>query len=313
MNFEEYSQDFLSTMKHRWTASTYVSYADRLKAAYPHIGELELSEIKPRTLHVLAGKLYDTEVHSSKEKPDVDRRKLGSRRVRSIMSIVVSVLNDAFENDEGPTKAFSWEAVKKQEKTAINPLSPDDAKKIINKVHAHYQPIFWFMYCTGCRPSEALALKWSDLDLASPKPTVTFSRARVRGVEGGTKTKQTRTIALNRKARNVLAALTPGAPDDSVFVGKRGEPINGHLDRIWRDAEKKVNKEAESRDEAGIKHRPSYRLRHSFGSAALYNGVAVPVVSKIMGHSSIKTTLRYYADTIEGMPDEADKIEDMFA
>ena len=40
--------------------------------------------------------------------------------------------------------------------------------------------------------------------------------------------------------------------------------------------------------------RPVYHdLRHSYASHAVMNGVPVPVVSRLLGHSNVSMTLRY--------------------
>ena len=64
--------------------------------------------------------------------------------------------------------------------------------------------------------------------------------------------------------------------DGYVFVDPNGQPINKHLDRVWRRALKL----------AGLRHRPSYQLRHTFATQAIIKGLPVPYIEKVLGHYS---------------------------
>ena len=47
------------------------------------------------------------------------------------------------------------------------------------------------------------------------------------------------------------------------------------------------------RREAGIEDARLHDLRHTHASHAVMNGVPVPVVSRLLGHSDVRMTLRY--------------------
>ena len=47
------------------------------------------------------------------------------------------------------------------------------------------------------------------------------------------------------------------------------------------------------RREAGIEDVRLHDLRHTVASHAVMNGVPVPVVSRLLGHSNVRMTLRY--------------------
>ena len=48
-------------------------------------------------------------------------------------------------------------------------------------------------------------------------------------------------------------------------------------------------------DKAGLERRPPYQLRHTFATLSLAAGASIEWISRYMGHSDIRTTLRYYA------------------
>ena len=49
---------------------------------------------------------------------------------------------------------------------------------------------------------------------------------------------------------------------------------------------------------------PWHSLRHTFGTECAARGVPVPTIKELMGHSDIKTTMRYVTVT-ESQRDEA--------
>ena len=101
-----------------------------------------------------------------------------------------------------------------------------------------------------------------------------INKGRVRGQEGLPKTKSAERFV--PMLPPVIAALKEleNRPvqnaDGYIFITKKGEPMNKHLDRIWARGLKR----------AGLRHRPSYQLRHTFASLALERGVSPGWVSK---------------------------------
>lgn len=58
---------------------------------------------------------------------------------------------------------------------------------------------------------------------------------------------------------------------------------------VWRTALKK----------AGLRHRPSYQLRHTFASLCLESGVTPGWLANVLGHSTLQTTFKHYARFIK--------------
>ena len=122
---------------------------------------------------------------------------------------------------------------------------------------------------TGCRRSEILTLRWSQVD-------------RDRLVLADAKTGP-RIVPLNSQARRVLERRRRG---ESPFVFPSpcdpARPRSRTL-AFWYRA----------RREAGIEDVRLHDLRHTHASHAVLNGVPVPVVSRLLGHEDVRTTLRY--------------------
>jgi integrase len=91
------------------------------------------------------------------------------------------------------------------------------------EVPPRWRPLFDLLAATGLRISEAIALRWSDLELDSDSPRLRVSRAIVRGVVGMPKSRHgARCAPLPRDLATTLGALRPPeAPNDAlVFPGR---------------------------------------------------------------------------------------------
>ncbi len=122
---------------------------------------------------------------------------------------------------------------------------------------------------TGCRRGEIVQLRWSEVD---------DHRLILQESKTGR-----RTVPLNTKARAVLGRQ-PRGTSPFVFPSPRdpSRPRSRYL-ALWYRV----------RREAGIEDVRLHDLRHTVASHAVMNGVPVPVVSRLLGHSNVRMTLRY--------------------
>ena len=138
------------------------------------------------------------------------------------------------------------------------------------------------LYASGCRASEVVGLRLSDLDLG---------RGMARCVGKGNKERQ---VPLGRKAREALARylaedrpiLVERRPSISeIFVSKSGRPLSRI--GLWSI----VKRHAQA---AGLKAEVSpHTLRHSFATHLLAGGADLRAVQEMLGHASIATTQIY--------------------
>jgi integrase/recombinase XerD len=132
-------------------------------------------------------------------------------------------------------------------------------------------------YGTGLRIREACSLRTDDLD----------SKRKLIHVRNG-KGARDRYVMLPDRLRDFLREywrqVRPSGP--YVFPGaKAGRPITPHA---VRDALKKGIRKA------GIKkHITMHSLRHSFATHLLEAGTDTRVIQVLLGHASIRTTMRY--------------------
>jgi len=110
-------------------------------------------------------------------------------------------------------------------------------------------------------------------------------RAIVRGEVGPPKHGKVRQVPMTPELYAVLARRVDGrGPDALVFAGPDGAPLT--RDRVkrpfWRATER-----------AGLPRIRLHDLRHSYASQLVLAGVPLPVVQRLLGHSDIRTTMRY--------------------
>lgn len=135
---------------------------------------------------------------------------------------------------------------------------------------------------TGLRSTEICRLQVADLDTAR-------GRLRVRGK--GSHRYSTRERVLDLPAPGLRAALAdylnarqPDLSEPLFASAKGGELQRGGLDQIVQ----------RYREHAGIGRLSPRDLRHGFASALVARGADPLTVKTLMGHESLKTTLRHY-------------------
>jgi integrase len=90
-------------------------------------------------------------------------------------------------------------------------------------------------------------------------------------------------ILLGPPAQQVLSKLPKQSGAHWVFPAEAGVSHFQGVEKVWRKA----------RDRAGLRGVRIHDLRHSFASAALASGDALPVIGALLGHADAKTTSRY--------------------
>lgn len=170
---------------------------------------------------------------------------------------------------------------KKKTSRNINPFTPGEITKILkgfeqSELYSSYLPFIKFLFYTGCRPSEAIALQWQHIspDLKS----ITFSESVVYGQRKKTKTCSTRRFPINKSLKLLLKSISGDFDHQQlVFPAQKGGVIDTHnlLTRAWKPILK----------QQGINHRPLYNTRHTFITNCLEQGVPVVQVAEWAGNS----------------------------
>jgi integrase len=152
---------------------------------------------------------------------------------------------------------------------------------------------------TGMRISEALALRWSDIDLVSDIITLHDNRHSGRHLHGGeirtTKGRRGRRIPIHFALHQVIEAM-PRNPDGFVFAGpKRGRLKADVIRNIFiRDVLKSLkSKFPTPRGEIGFEHGRLHSFRHFFISQAFLGGASEGEIRSWVGHRDSRIIERY--------------------
>jgi integrase len=222
-----------------------------------------------------------------------------------------------------PVKTVSKPSITKFKKKKIEIFTDDEKSKFEEICLLKYKNNkfiykigygFILMLYTGIRMGEALALKWSDVDIENKKihinNSVIIAKNRKRKNESDpknilinqdtTKTpKGNRTIPLNKKALNNLVQLNEmnHYTDNSyIFFTKNNTPIRPR--NLQNTFDSILGK-------ADIGHKGIHILRHTFASMLFKKGVDVKTVSELLGHADVRITYMTYIHLIQEQKNQA--------
>ena len=181
--------------------------------------------------------------------------------------------------------------------------TPEEFSKFIEKVdRPQYKALFRFLYITGCRRGEALAMTWSDIDLDAGKVKINKNIAYKVGANNKPYQITTpknmgsnRTVVIPnffcKQLKEYRDWQKENCPSTDFVFGSADPLPPTSIERIMTSATK----------EANIKRIRIHDLRHSCASLLIHKGVSIVAVSRHLGHSTVEQTLNTYSHM---MPDD---------
>ena len=124
---------------------------------------------------------------------------------------------------------------------------------------------------TGCRLNEILSLSWQEVDFDK---SCLFLLDSKRGK---------RTVYLSPPALELLQVIPREKDHPYVIVGRNKQAHLINLQKPWGRIKKK----------ASLEDVRIHDLRHTFASVAAANGLSLPIIGALLGHSQPQTTARY--------------------
>ena len=208
---------------------------------------------------------------------------------RGLLAAVVQRAVDEEHLTKNVTKGIRLPRGQEAERVEMVILTPADFDDVLGRMPEHYHPFVRFLYGTGCRWGEAVALTVGDVALPNVRirRALNWSPDNNRQV-GATKTKRSnRTVVVGDIMLDDLRDACAGkARSDLVFTAPRGGEIRHRTfwSRVWLPAVGHLDPRPRIHD-----------LRHSHASWLLGQGVPIHVVQARLGHESIKTTVDTYS------------------
>lgn len=185
--------------------------------------------------------------------------------------------------------------------TDIDPFTVQERDTIIQAFrehpkYSHYVNFVGFLFMTGCRTSEAIALRWQHINNDCSKITFTDALVNVSSkvIRKGLKTQDKRTFPCNSSLQNLLLKIRPKnyEAEASVFTDYNGKEINAHTfhTKVWKGSSQKgkqpVGIVQRLANEGKIeKYKPQYQTRHTFITLALDNNMDAKDVARLVGNS----------------------------
>ena len=295
--FGELLDRWLETKAHSVESSTIASYrwvSD--KYVRPALGRTRLASLQPADLDAFYARLS--------RGGGVNDAPLSPRTVRICHGVVRQSLD----------QARKWGLIVRNPALDASPprsrhheIHPPSVEKVLHLLSVaqngdeDFAAYLRVLAATGCRRSEALALRWGDIDWKASELTIARSlmTTSVGIVEKDTKTHQVRRLALDkgtvsalrthRKRADKRAKECESVVDDSGFVFSAD--IEGQ--RPWRP-DVVTNRFRRLCRTAGIEDVRLHDLRHYVATNLGAAGTPLATISARLGHRDRSTTLNVY-------------------
>jgi integrase len=163
-------------------------------------------------------------------------------------------------------------------------LSANELTRLIAALATHPDQqaanIIRVLLCTGCRKTEALSMRWADVDLTE----AVWSK-----LPSSVKQGQHHQVPLSAPVRQLLSEIRAAQLAENPKLGEFVFPSHGEtghrieLKSQW----------ANLCETAGIKGLRIHDIRHSYASLLASGGSSLVLIGSLLGHSSPLTTARY--------------------
>ncbi|NES69011.1 MAG: site-specific integrase, partial [Okeania sp. SIO2D1] len=213
-------------------------------------------------------------------------KKIKKLRINPLTSLKSEIKpNKRKKNDDYKTLSFSAD----ERDEILNAIATSDKPFV-----RHYYNYYSFLFYTGCRPSEAIAVVWDDI--IGDYEFIRFNKAITDSVDGlkeleGLKTQDYRLFPINNQVKDIFIKQKEYQPNNlknRVFTTQRGKIIETRTlrSRVWQPILSNLK----------IDYKKPYSTRHTFITLSLEAGMDVKDVTKLVGNSPI-TTYKHYAST----------------
>ncbi|MFJ3259687.1 tyrosine-type recombinase/integrase [Pseudomonas sp. NPDC086581] len=231
---------------------------------------------------------------------------------RNAIARLTTVLNSAVSDrliTSNPAEALE---LPRRGRKEPDPFTQEEADRIIAAMYARdfwptsiYAALYEFMFYTGMRIQEALALQWDAVDIQQKQARI-FRVLALGEIEERTKTHKTRTVLLNHRALHALEFARAYAERRKKGVGsvkttpfvffpsKNHEHVKQTSDihHQWRPTLQAL----------GIRYRRPYNCRHTYATMCLMSGMNPAFIAQQLGNT-VQVLLSTYARWINSGSD----------
>lgn len=267
----------------------------------PGLGHHRLDRLQPEHLEQLYGSLLE----------DKGLSPATVLRLHRVLSRALRVAMQRGKIARNVATLVDPPAVKRP--TTALPLTVDEARRVLQAAEQGRNSARWTVaLAVGLRQSEALGLRWSDIDLDVGTLTVRRGLHRVAGkglvYEEPKAERSRRTLALPAQLVEALrrhrvvqleerkAAGSLWEEHDLVFAQVNGRPLDKRSDwEAWKALLK----------HAAVREVRLHDGRHTAATLLLSEGVHPRVVMELLGHAQMRTTTDTYSHVMPALAKEA--------
>lgn len=274
--FTDYVEDWLTIKAASVRPRTLEQYAGIARAIVQAIGDRPLDALTPATCAAVYAPIAAAG---------------HARTAQLVYNILDMMLRDAVEMRLLTSSPMTALRRPRYDPREINPFLADEAAALqADPDHG----IAWRLLAgTGLRRGEACALRWTDVDLRGRSIRVERQLVRASGRIYETAPKSSaglRTIPISA----ALADDLRGHLRKQFLICRRGDyVISSDGARVEPRTVNRWLAAAAAR--AGVEDAHPHRWRHTYGADAVSAGVDIRVLQRLLGHSNISVTARYYA------------------
>jgi integrase len=252
----------------------------------PHLGKKALEDLDFQAI--------DEWIVNLKEHGGRRSRPLGSETVAKACQILGKILDRAVKSGHISSNPCRLVHPPKSTKKALTIVGEIEIARLANAIDLRFRAFVYLASYAGLRAGELFGLKWSNVDLAGRRVTVSNTVVETNGqlhIDQPPKSDAgRRTVPLSGEATRALAAhaeMFGCRPDDYVFPNEVGNAmrLSNFRNRYWKPALKRAGMD------------PSFRIhdqRHTAISLWIKAGINVKEVSVHAGHTSVAFTLDRY-------------------
>ena len=265
-----------------------------VKHTIPTLGNVQLFDLRPTHLQHL---------YAEKQKAG-----LSNRTVQLIHVILHKALNNAVKSGLISRNVCDAVDAPKSKRRLMRTMSEAEIQLFLEMARdTEYYSLFYTLLFTGLRRNEALALRWSDVDLllcqlSVIKSKTNGSRRMVALSPSNVAVLQEHREAQDRQREALNMTLTSNS--DFVFCHYDGKPLlPNSVTHAWIKLARRC----------GLDGARLHDARHTHASLLLKQGVHPKIVQERLGHAGIAITLDLYSHVTPGLQEAAaDKFDRIF-
>lgn len=304
LTVEKYLIDWLYSEKQGTVSDKYFDSMEYHVKDYliPAFGKITLQKLDKSTI--------DSKCHQWIENGGVTGKKLSPKTVKHILTTLKQAMGYAVDTGKISKNPAAKCRIKKQEDVMNKPkyFTKEEEEQLIQRLDLSNSMDMAILTAieTGLRQGELIALTWGDIYPARNEISVTksLSISKNRSSDEGNNYKRVvkspktrssiRVVPISNSLNRDLLAFKSHLEEANFLTGK-DDPVfpstfGGHLHPS--NISHRLN---EITSEAGLPKLSFHKLRHTFTTRLIENGINIKVVQNVLGHSSSAITLDIYS------------------